>query len=110
MVNAFGSKLLRDSALAHIGDWGTVGLKSAFNGIEMGVDFKRKGLIPMFADGEIVRLNTGCCSFPDGDVTGIEIADRKFRLVRWPTDDEKPAMKVLIEDDLRNVLAAVRPR
>lgn len=53
-------------------------------------------------------FNTGCCSFPDGDVTGIEIADRKIRLVRWPTDDEKPAMKVLAVDDLRNVLAAVR--
>jgi hypothetical protein len=52
-------------------------------------------------------FNTGCCSFPDGDVTGIEMADGKIRLVRWPTDDEKPAMKVLVEDDLRNVLAAV---
>jgi hypothetical protein len=53
-------------------------------------------------------FNTGCCSFPDGDVTGIEIADGKIRLVRWPTDDEKPGMKVLVEDGLRNVLAAVR--
>jgi UDP-2,3-diacylglucosamine pyrophosphatase LpxH len=53
-------------------------------------------------------FNTGCCSYPDGDVTGIEIDDGKIRLVRWPTDDEKPAMKVLVEDDLRDVLAAVR--
>jgi Calcineurin-like phosphoesterase len=29
-------------------------------------------------------FNTGCCSFPDGDVTGLEIADRQIRLVRWP--------------------------
>jgi UDP-2,3-diacylglucosamine pyrophosphatase LpxH len=53
-------------------------------------------------------FNTGCCCFPDGDVTGIEISDGKIRLVRWPTDDEKPAVKVLVEDDLRNILAAVR--
>jgi UDP-2,3-diacylglucosamine pyrophosphatase LpxH len=53
-------------------------------------------------------FNTGCCCFPDGDVTGIEIADGRIRLVRWPTDDEKPAVKVLVEDALRDVLAAIR--
>lgn len=53
-------------------------------------------------------FNTGCCSFPDGDVTGIEIAEGRIRLVRWPTDDEEPLAKVLVEDDLRDVLAAVR--
>jgi hypothetical protein len=31
-------------------------------------------------------FNTGCCSFPDGDVTGIEIADGEIRLVRWPAN------------------------
>jgi hypothetical protein len=55
-VDAFGSKLLRDFASAQIGDWGIIGRKSAFNGIDMGVDFKGKGPIPMFADGEIVRI------------------------------------------------------
>ena len=52
-------------------------------------------------------FNTGCCCFPDGDATGIEIADGKIRLVRWPTDDAKPAPKILVEDDLRAILAAV---
>lgn len=55
-VDAFGSKLLRDFARAQIGDWGLIGRKTAFNGLDMGVDFKGKGPIPMFADGEIVRL------------------------------------------------------
>jgi UDP-2,3-diacylglucosamine pyrophosphatase LpxH len=55
-------------------------------------------------------FNTGCCCFPDGDVTGIEVAEGKIRLVRWPTDDEKPAGKVLVEDDLRDVLASIRAR
>ena len=29
-------------------------------------------------------FNTGCCSFPDGDITGLELADGEIRLVRWP--------------------------
>jgi UDP-2,3-diacylglucosamine pyrophosphatase LpxH len=28
-------------------------------------------------------FNSGCCSFSDGDITGIEIADREIRLVKW---------------------------
>jgi len=55
-----------------------------------------------WADAEAVRLdrqrliimdapyyfNTGCCSFGDGDITGIEIADGEIRLVRWPADPD----------------------
>ncbi len=28
-------------------------------------------------------FNTGCCCFSDGDITGIELADREIRLVKW---------------------------
>lgn len=28
-------------------------------------------------------FNTGCCCFVDGDITGIEIADGKIRLIKW---------------------------
>lgn len=31
-------------------------------------------------------FNTGCCSFGDGDVTGLELADGEVRLVRWLSD------------------------
>jgi hypothetical protein len=31
-------------------------------------------------------FNTGCCSFGDGDVTGIEFADGQVKLVRWLDD------------------------
>jgi hypothetical protein len=55
-VDAFGSKLLRDSAREQIGDWGIVGRKSAWAGLDMGVDFLGAGPVPMFADGEIVRV------------------------------------------------------
>jgi hypothetical protein len=53
-------------------------------------------------------FNTGCCSFGDGDVTGLEIVDGRIRLVRWPNDDDEPAPKVLVSEDLRAVLEAVR--
>ncbi|MEA2318316.1 MAG: hypothetical protein QOD44_2505 [Solirubrobacteraceae bacterium] len=52
-------------------------------------------------------FNTGCCSFGDGDVTGVEIADGEIRLVRWPDDDGLPAAKVLARADLREVLRLV---
>lgn len=40
-------------------------------------------------------FNTGCCSFADGDITGIEIERNEIRLVRWPNDDGAPKKKVL---------------
>jgi hypothetical protein len=53
-------------------------------------------------------FNTGCCSFGDGDVTGIEIADGEIRLVRWPNDESEPRQKVLAREELEKVLEAVR--
>jgi UDP-2,3-diacylglucosamine pyrophosphatase LpxH len=40
-------------------------------------------------------FNTGCCSFADGKITGIEIADGNTRLVRFPNEEGKPYPKVL---------------
>jgi hypothetical protein len=34
-------------------------------------------------------FNTGCCSFGDGDVTGLEFSDGEVRLVRWLEDSGK---------------------
>jgi hypothetical protein len=53
-------------------------------------------------------FNSGCCSFGDGDITGIEIADGEIRLVRWLDDDETPKPKLLASDRLEDVLGAVR--
>jgi Putative peptidoglycan binding domain len=55
-ADAYDSKLLRDFAKARVGDWGIIGRRSAFAGLDMGVDFLGAGPIPMFADGEIVRV------------------------------------------------------
>jgi UDP-2,3-diacylglucosamine pyrophosphatase LpxH len=35
-------------------------------------------------------FNTGCCCFPDGDVTGLEIVNGEIHLVRWPDDNGRP--------------------
>jgi UDP-2,3-diacylglucosamine pyrophosphatase LpxH len=40
-------------------------------------------------------FNSGCCSYGDGDVTGIEISGGKIRLVRWLNNDGKPELHVL---------------
>jgi UDP-2,3-diacylglucosamine pyrophosphatase LpxH len=61
-------------------------------------------------------FNSGCCSFPDGDITGIEVADGEIRLVRWPgalrelrgPDGAFDAgRRVLAAERLETVLAAV---
>ena len=59
------------------------------------------------ADRAPCYFNTGCCSFPDGDVTGIEIDEGMVRLVRWPDDEGRALPKILVEDDLRKILAAL---
>lgn len=51
-------------------------------------------------------FNTGCCSFRNGHITGIEIAEGEIRLVRWPDDDNRPLAKILARAPLRAVLAA----
>jgi len=51
-------------------------------------------------------FNTGCCSFLDGDVTGLEFIDGEIRLVRWPDDEDVPRPRVLARARLRDVFAA----
>ncbi|MCY1075655.1 metallophosphoesterase [Archangium lansingense] len=55
-------------------------------------------------------FNTGCCSFGDGDVTGLEIADGKIQLVRWPDDADQPRPRVLNDEpaDLRQCFEELR--
>lgn len=46
-------------------------------------------------------FNSGCCCFCDGEVTGLEIADGKIRLVRWPADDSVQRPEILASADLK---------
>jgi UDP-2,3-diacylglucosamine pyrophosphatase LpxH len=54
-------------------------------------------------------FNTGCCSFSDGDITGLELENGEIRLVRWP-DQGNPWKRVLRRAGLREVLERVDPR
>jgi UDP-2,3-diacylglucosamine pyrophosphatase LpxH len=40
-------------------------------------------------------FNAGCCCYPDGDITGLEISDGELKLVRWPNDADRPEPQVL---------------
>jgi len=53
-------------------------------------------------------FNTGCCSFGDGDVTGLELCEGKIRLVRW-LDDANRARPQQLEKplELRSVLGGL---
>jgi hypothetical protein len=53
-------------------------------------------------------FNAGCCSFFNGDCTGIEIAEGEIRLVRWSTDLDDPDNRVLEAQDLGDVFAGLR--
>ena len=51
-------------------------------------------------------FNAGCCSYPDGDITGLELADGEIRLVRWHLEIGEPAAsEVLCRALLREVFA-----
>ncbi|MFT4604474.1 MAG: hypothetical protein ACI9W4_001205 [Rhodothermales bacterium] len=51
-------------------------------------------------------FNTGCCCYSDGDITGIEIADGRVRLVRWPDNSGDPEPEVLASADLAELIQA----
>jgi UDP-2,3-diacylglucosamine pyrophosphatase LpxH len=48
-------------------------------------------------------FNSGCCCFSDGDITGIEIADGFFRLIKW-TEENGKGVRVVLEERLINEL------
>jgi UDP-2,3-diacylglucosamine pyrophosphatase LpxH len=54
-------------------------------------------------------FNTGCCSFSDGDITGLELEDGEIRLVRWP-DGSNPWKRVLRRASLREVFSKLSQR
>jgi hypothetical protein len=52
-------------------------------------------------------FNTGCCSFADGDVTGLEISNGTMRLVRWPDDNGEPLPKVLDDMPIADIFSGL---
>lgn len=62
---------------------------------------KLKGqMLPDFTAYQSTYFNSGCCCFDDGDITGIEIADNKIRLVKWEYGSDKlhPPVRVLLDE------------
>jgi UDP-2,3-diacylglucosamine pyrophosphatase LpxH len=54
-------------------------------------------------------FNTGCCSYGDGDVTGLELSNGEIRLVRWLNDEAEPKKKQLADPRrLRDVFQEVQ--
>jgi hypothetical protein len=51
-------------------------------------------------------FNTGCCSFGDGDITGLEIIGSEIRLVRWPHGSGAPKPEILATADLASQVYA----
>jgi UDP-2,3-diacylglucosamine pyrophosphatase LpxH len=51
-------------------------------------------------------FNSGCCCFPDGDVTCLELDGEKIRLLRWPNDEDTGTPKELATPwSIREVMA-----
>jgi len=58
-------------------------------------------------------FNTGCCSFADGDITGIELDGEVLRLVKWGQDPDNPGQfckTILEEDQLANIFYEFDPK
>ncbi|MGD8855618.1 MAG: hypothetical protein PVG33_04755 [Chloroflexota bacterium] len=51
--------------------------------------------------------NTGCCCYPDGSITGLELVAGEIRLVRWNADNGKGVRTVLARSSLADIFAAV---
>ncbi len=49
--------------------------------------------------------NTGCCSFADGEITGIELMDGEIRLIKWTVSGER---RVMEKEGLRRVMSLRR--
>lgn len=54
-------------------------------------------------DARPCYFNTGCCSFNDGSITGIEIEEARIRLVRWTGESGEPVRQVLREGALESI-------
>jgi predicted phosphodiesterase len=49
-------------------------------------------------------FNSGCCCFSDGDITGVEIAEGKIRLVKWGKENGREILEEAALDKLQRLL------
>lgn len=48
-------------------------------------------------------FNTGCCSFQDGNITGIELTGDEIRLIKWSTCNKETTKEQLEETSLEEI-------
>jgi len=53
-------------------------------------------------------FNTGCCSFHDGSITGVELDNGVIRLVRWTGESGSPERLILREAELASLFQTWR--
>lgn len=53
-------------------------------------------------DQKSVYFNTGCCSYSDGSITGIEICEGSIQLIEWSGKNQKEPF-VIADRDLRSI-------
>jgi predicted phosphodiesterase len=53
-------------------------------------------------------FNCGCCSYNDGDITGIEIAEGTLRLIKWQAKNAVPTRLVLEETPLEELVEELK--
>lgn len=49
-------------------------------------------------------FNTGCCCFPDGDISGIEIEGGCIRLIKWEGKNGAPGKRLVLEESTLSYL------
>lgn len=54
-------------------------------------------------------FNSGCCSYTDGTISGLEIVDGDIMLVRWPDVGNQPRRRELDRLSLREVFSVRAP-
>ncbi|MFI5451433.1 metallophosphoesterase [Pedobacter sp. UC225_61] len=54
--------------------------------------------IPAFTALRTNYFNSGCCCFNDGDITGLEIADGKIRLIKWEYKTKNQPIRIVLEE------------
>ncbi len=72
---------------------------------EISKRIRRNGMAPDFTKYQPVYFNTGCCCFEDGDITGLEIAAGRIKLIKWHCGAETPVRVVLEDNTLENCMA-----
>lgn len=69
--------------------------------LETEIAYTRKQTQPRY-------FNSGCCSFADGSITGIEISENQIRLVRWRYESGEAQSEILDSADLSKILDKIQ--